>query len=500
MASSTGLLTPPVSPAAKQTLLKAVETNAAPDATKLSKDELSSLLGFRENLCPSLTKDDLPCKRPSTRATRPAVANLFETMLCLTQASPNFSSNLQQLAQNAHCPSHQHNRYIEASVKRWSPLFPGTPPISEQLRQAVSQESRHCFYLRKQDDAHEKEKKCENRGGRKVQHYAKTIPHIVEAALAFATGCEAEREELDYLLQVLAYNALCEEHQFHKEDLRIRWEKEIFAVLKAIERPLTPLTDTVGPGLIPELNKTTSRLGASPTPTERFDFHSPQRKEDNSKRDPSKHWPSEFDENGYKLIGKTNAAAPVPSHAQVGLKLQKELNEALKETEEGFVYIYKIKGHDDLVKIGFTQRTVADRHEDWQFSCNRKVICIYPEAQDDKKVKYARRIEALCHAQLAHCKTEVYCDACMSRHIEWFKIDDKEAIAIVKSWSKWAQSEPYEKKPNQNKKSEKDRDFVWPLRAEQRTQLDDLPSFMQRLSLSAESDTTQAGVAASKAD
>lgn len=356
------------------------------------------------------------------------------------------------------------------------------------------------MFPRKQDNKYGKENKCERRGGRKVQNYAKTIPEIVEAALASATGCEPQREKLNYLLKVLAYNALCEGHQFHAKILTDKWEKEILAVLKADERPLTPPADTVGPGLIPELNKTTGRPNASATATEDKKLGSPQGKENDGKRDPSKHWPSEFDENGYKLLSNPNAAALVPSHIQVKKKLQTELNETVKEAEEGFVYIYKIKGHDDLVKIGFTHRTVADRHEDWQFSCNREVICIYPEAQDDQKVKYARRIEALCHAQLAHCKTEVYCDACLSRHVEWFKIDDKEAIAIVKSWSKWAASEPYEKTPNQDKKLRTDKDFVWTLKAERKKQLDDLPSFMQRLSLSTESDATQAGGAASKAD
>ena len=313
--------------------------------------------------------------------------------------------------------------------------------------------------------------------------------------MASATGCDSEREELEYLLEVLAYNALCEEHQFHGKVLTDKWKKDITAVLKGDERPLTPPADAAGLRLS-ELDKNTDKAEA--TKDAEFSFSQIDEKDD--KRVPSEHWPLEFDEKGFQLLSKTNAAAPAPPRAKLREKLQMELNEAIKETEDGFIYIYKIKGHDDLVKIGFTHRTVADRHEDWQFSCNREVICIYPETQEHKKVKYARRIEALCHKQLAHCKTEVYCDACMSRHTEWFKIDDQEAIAIVKSWSKWANSEPYEKKPNLDKKSEKERDFVWALKADQKKQLDDLPSFMQRLSLSTESDNTQAGVTASKAD
>lgn len=59
-------------------------------------------------------------------------------------------------------------------------------------------------------------------------------------------------------------------------------------------------------------------------------------------------------------------------------------------------------------------------------------------------VPHARRVEALCHAELKHRRAKIYCRACLKQHIEWFRISPAEVIAVIQKWTRWMATQPYE--------------------------------------------------------
>jgi hypothetical protein len=60
------------------------------------------------------------------------------------------------------------------------------------------------------------------------------------------------------------------------------------------------------------------------------------------------------------------------------------------------------------------------------------------------RVPHARRVEALCHAELDHRRIRIYCTACMKQHIEWFEVLAMEVTAVIQKWSRWMSTQPYE--------------------------------------------------------
>jgi hypothetical protein len=100
----------------------------------------------------------------------------------------------------------------------------------------------------------------------------------------------------------------------------------------------------------------------------------------------------------------------------------------------GFVYVYEVLGNEGFVKIGYTT-DLETRLGKWRFDCNREVKVLYPiPAASAETVRNAPQVEALCHAELRHRKTTIYCDSCLRKHIEWFEISTAEAIAVVRKW------------------------------------------------------------------
>jgi hypothetical protein len=116
-----------------------------------------------------------------------------------------------------------------------------------------------------------------------------------------------------------------------------------------------------------------------------------------------------------------------------------------KERKAGYLYIYEDEGNKGLVKIGYTERSIKERHEEWCFDCNRKPKRLFPvSAKNAVLVPHARRVEALCHAELSHRQIIIYCYGCLKTHVEWFEISCTEAVAVIEKWSSWMKKEPYE--------------------------------------------------------
>jgi hypothetical protein len=133
---------------------------------------------------------------------------------------------------------------------------------------------------------------------------------------------------------------------------------------------------------------------------------------------------------------------------------------------DGYVYAYEVEGNNGYVKIGYTTRSVTDRHNEWSFDCNRQTKSLYPPltaaanisssaaattpaarpvaTETAILVPHARRIEALCHAELDHRRIRIYCGACLKQHIEWFNVSAAEVTAVIQKWSRWMATRPYE--------------------------------------------------------
>jgi hypothetical protein len=71
---------------------------------------------------------------------------------------------------------------------------------------------------------------------------------------------------------------------------------------------------------------------------------------------------------------------------------------------------------------------------------------LYPGQSRSERVPNVRRVEALCHKELDHCRVKFYCRVCLKEHNEWFEIAAADGIKVIQKWSKWMADDPYEKK------------------------------------------------------
>jgi hypothetical protein len=128
--------------------------------------------------------------------------------------------------------------------------------------------------------------------------------------------------------------------------------------------------------------------------------------------------------------------------------LRKPLN---REDKEGVLYIISDPVREDLgYKIGFTRRNdYRKRIKEHARDCNFDPDVIYVSPQ---KIQYCDRTEKLVHADLQSfkhvwtCNTTVHVD---KTHTEWFKVEEAFAVATVKKWEAFMETErPYDSHKN----------------------------------------------------
>lgn len=114
------------------------------------------------------------------------------------------------------------------------------------------------------------------------------------------------------------------------------------------------------------------------------------------------------------------------------------------DQKQGHIYAYEVEGSPGKVKIGYTTRSIEIRHREWIYDCNRKATLLYPTQPDQIGcVPNARRVEALCHAELSKHRLRVYCHGCIKQHTEWFEVSAEEAINVIQKWTLWMKAKPY---------------------------------------------------------
>jgi hypothetical protein len=123
----------------------------------------------------------------------------------------------------------------------------------------------------------------------------------------------------------------------------------------------------------------------------------------------------------------------------------------IREMPEGYIYAFKVKDPQgrDYVKIGVTRdfKRRMKIHKICYGECER----IYPpEGEKFVLVDHAYRVERLIHAELVEWSMLLErCPRLRQRHNchgEWFDVEERHAIAVIRKWSEWMSSSPYEEK------------------------------------------------------
>ncbi|KAK8142576.1 hypothetical protein G3M48_008557, partial [Beauveria asiatica] len=134
------------------------------------------------------------------------------------------------------------------------------------------------------------------------------------------------------------------------------------------------------------------------------------------------------------------------SHEKQAIKTTTRQDTPLKnEVNDGFIYLYKVPGNDNLVKIGFNTDSVDVRVKTWRKKCHREAHVLH--ATDSReRVPHAHRVERLVHAELMERRVRHYCERCTAQHVEWFEAEVEEAAAVMDKWSCWMRTRPEQRR------------------------------------------------------
>jgi hypothetical protein len=139
------------------------------------------------------------------------------------------------------------------------------------------------------------------------------------------------------------------------------------------------------------------------------------------------------------------------------------------------MYIFWQRGNFGHLKIG-RSGNVFRRLKQWNKQCKKTMEFHFPESvkikdesiPDVQQVPHISRVEALVHLELIqHRRIEEKCSGCFKSHLEWFEISKDIAIGVVRKWSAWMATLPYEKHM-------KDGEEQWTLKSEEWKHLDKL--------------------------
>ncbi|KAH1430630.1 hypothetical protein KXX32_003864 [Aspergillus fumigatus] len=148
--------------------------------------------------------------------------------------------------------------------------------------------------------------------------------------------------------------------------------------------------------------------------------------------------------------------APYVPKACAGLSVSEALEKLLlkplmkSEIERvGSVYVYWQPGNFGHLKIGFSN-DISKRVKEWSAKCRKPMEVYFPKRGSDEEhlqVSHVCRVEKLVHTELKNYRRiEEKCPGCGGNHIEWFEVSRQLAIAVVRKWTAWMQTSPYEER------------------------------------------------------
>ncbi|KAH7142748.1 T5orf172 domain-containing protein [Dactylonectria estremocensis] len=472
-AVSSAPLSPPTTPPRQSSTSTVLQKQ--PTEEKFNAATLRTRLGLDNGLCGGLTKSGSPCKRSwSLAANRVGITSQLELMIGLTQSSMELEAALDKLVMLVHCNYHDNGLPKKSRIEAWIMEFPvgeasTTNPaalVEKRIRRALDLESTHCIGVAVSTGL-----RCRRRiGGQLVTLCALAIDKIVNPDVYL------HDTYLDDLLRFLEKNMYCCQH-INKQPLKMvaTWKSSIMEIreehfVKSAESGAPE--GTGGPSGAPNTQ------GSESPSTKRGDgivLRSGSLSIPNFDRDLSTYWPAAYDTSPFEIISRSDRLTDYKSsYAVVKREMKRELDK--NDRRSGHVYMYEVEGNKGFVKIGYTARSVEERHQEWAFDCNRAPKALYPVPSSTVvAIPNARRVEALCHAELNHRRIRIYCKACLKPHLEWFEIPSAEAIAVIQKWSNWMATQPYQPNPLGS-------GLNWKIREQETTRARDMGSFMREIS------------------
>jgi hypothetical protein len=491
---SSALISPPTTPSKSKTVptvdtVTAVEPEPV-DTVQVDTTELKRLLEFNGKTCGSPTKTtNAPCRRSINDSKITVIEVQIQSIATLVRAfqkpeeplgderteqleeevKRRIRSSVEKLAELATCGDHTDNR-----TKIWKKALQ-VYSVEEQLQDTLD-----CFrYTSKYTCIGVKQDY--NRtpcgfpiSGKRVLKGKKTIALIVKPEH------HSRDSDLSFLLQVLAWNMFCHHHTKQISERVEKWKsciKIIFPVpsssgTKFIENTSNDETQT--PGIT---SKSHVSDNVSPVPDEKSLPGPELRKFEGN---PAEYWDDAYDTSAF--VTKTEDDRPsdyLGSYPLISQKIKEQLKQS--ETREGFVYAYEVDGNKGFVKIGYTADSVKVRMDGWMDQCARVPKVLYPPELAEK-IPHANRVEGLCLAELKHRNKIVYCEACPKRHVEWVEVPIEEAIAVIKKWTTWIKTLPYE----DSKKKLTSWDIrnglsSWTIKRMEADRIVDMPTFMETI-------------------
>ena len=423
-------------------------TNSTNETVQLETSDLKVSFGIDGWRCGGLTLDGKPCRRHIPENRRHDINIHIESMIRLHQSSPQLQAKLEKLVDLVHC--HQHKRGYEklSRLDKWTAFFPSESDqashdmlVERKIGLSFGRLTSQCIGI-----SRKKQQFKMRIGGRNVQNRTKTLKEISK------TEVYLNEDNLNYALKELELNMFCTHHTNQRSSERLTsWKKRIVDIIHEMECRV--------PGHLKESNATESherQVSQQTSPPTRNGLS--KQRDISSSKDSNQEWTPPFTDSNKRVayMSDTYDTSPfdiversIPqddykaSYNEIEDLMKKRLDND-KDQKMGHIYAYEVEGNKGFVKIGYTTHSVEKRHKEWCFDCNRQPIPLFPKSADKAAlVPNARRVEALCHAELRHRQIIIYCDGCLKTHEEWFKVTPEKAIAVIKKWTAWMMKEPY---------------------------------------------------------
>jgi len=478
------ILTPPTSPPPSDADLMSKQEKPAENKTKVAALSLKAKLGLDAWKCGALTKKNTPCTRPIGEGKQDRIISQIESMISLTWFCPELESELDKLVMLVHCHLHDCGNPKDSRIETWITAFPDgnsdskpVPSIEKQIRKVLGCVSTQCIWTMPNHN------RCKlGIGGRKVQNCTKTIDEIVKPEVYL------DNADLGGFLKVLETNMYCHLHVKRGPFQYVAvWKLNIFEIREKAASKVVQSIESNAPGCLESQTRApgtqeTRKISVSNNSNlalRNQELPIPRRSRSFSPRfdqDPVAFWPETYDTSAFDIIARgDNLADYASSYELIRSEMAKSLGK--NDQGDGFVYLYEVKGNSGFVKLGYTGRSLEARHGEWEFDCDRAVKVLYPDSSVSAiVVPNARRVEALCHAELDHRKIRIYCKGCLKQHIEWFEITPEQAVAVVRKWSKWINTSPYQSPRLRSGGN-------WTLKEEERQKIGNIDRFMKEISL-----------------
>ncbi|KAM3440549.1 hypothetical protein MY4824_001997 [Beauveria thailandica] len=409
---------------------------ASDEASKLKT--WKAALSLSEMTCGSTTKQQEPCNKRISIKKMERMDQVVKLLWVSSNSSLEVERHFDDLAKLLHCRLHDAPPMREVGVSLWMNVLPGGPRVpspQKQMRDSQGSAPTNCTSVTL------KGKPC---GNKIIKFFSeKTVKKMVQLALEPTE----EDETISFLAQVLQYHTLCHLHRAWPDRQQDDWKSRIQRLGEACED---------------ELNVSNNEKSVSQATTEDLidqgKLASPPPKPKTAKG-PGAYWDSGFETSGFAILGRGD--------------MTDEDKLVADEIRDGFIYLYKVPGNDNLVKIGFNTDSVDVRVKTWQEKCHREAQVLH--ATDSReRVPHAQRVEMLVHAELMERRVRHYCERCTAQHVEWFEAEVEEAAAVTDKWSRWMRTRPYQRRMTRQ-------NVAWYLKEAEKKRLADVSLFLKHL-------------------